>query len=134
MKNQLSYSRWILTVTISSLVGLLAVSMLTVHWKREIRSVGSGIRIKEAQLDDLERHQDTLDTELAHNLNPERLKGLITVSNLRLAPPEDSRIIVVRSTPAPSPPSPDYNTGIDSQSGAVKPRWELAERLQQGKD
>lgn len=132
MKNQLSYSRWVLTITISSLVGLLAVSMLTVHWKREIRSVGSGIRITEARLEDLERGQDTLDTELAHNLNPERLKGLLAVSNLRLAPPDESRIIVVRSANASAQSS--YYPGLDKQSGGVKSRWELAESPRQGKD
>ena len=130
MKNRLNYSRWILTITFFSLICLLGVGMMTVHWKREIRSVGSGIRIAESQLEELERRQDTQDTELAHALNPEHLQGLVAVSNLRLGPPLESRIIVVRSTNK-SLESP-YYMGLDSQSRGVKSRWELAKG--QGKD
>ena len=130
MKNRLSYSRWILTITFFSLIGLLAVGMMTVHWKREIRSVGEGIRNAELQLEELERRQDTQDTELAHALNPEHLQGLVAVSNLRLGPPLESRIIVVRSIDK-SLESP-YYTGLDDQPLGVKSQWELGKR--QGKD
>ena len=130
MKNRLSYSRWILTITFFSLIGLLAVGMMTVHWKREIRSVGEGIRNAELQLEELERRKDTQDTELAHALNPEHLQGLVAVSNLRLGPPLESRIIVVRSIDK-SLESP-YYTGLDDQTRGVKSQWELGNR--QGKD
>lgn len=123
MKNRLNYSRWILTITFFSLIGLLAVGMMTVHWKREIRSVGEGIRKAELQLEELERRKDTQDTELAHALNPEHLQGLVAVSNLRLGPPLESRIIVVRSVDK-SLESP-YYTGLDNQSRGVKSPWEL---------
>lgn len=130
MKNRLNYSRWILTITFFSLIGLLAVGMMTVHWKREIRSVGSGIRDAESQLEELERRKDSQDTELAHALNPEHLQGLVAVSNLRLGPPLESRIIVVRST-SKSLESPFY-MGLDNQPRGVKSPWELG--TVQGKD
>lgn len=123
MKNRLNYSRWILTITFFSLIGLLAVGMMTVHWKREIRSVGEGIRKAELQLEELERRMDTQDTELAHALNPEHLQGLVAVSNLRLGPPLESRIIVVRSVDK-SLESP-YYTGLDNQPRGVNSPWEL---------
>ncbi len=125
MKNRLNYSRWILTITFFSLIGLLAVGMMTVHWKREIRSVGEGIRNAELQLEELERRQDTQDTELAHALNPEHLQGLVAVSNLRLGPPLESRIIVVRSVDK-SLESP-YYPGLDNQPRGVKLPWELGQ-------
>ena len=124
MKNRLNYSRWILTITFFSLIGLLAVGMMTVHWKREIRSVGEGIRKAELQLEELERRMDTQDTELAHALNPEHLQGLVAVSNLRLGPPLESRIIVVRSVDK-SLESP-YYTGLDNQPRGVNSPWELS--------
>lgn len=124
MKNRLNYSRWILTITFFSLIGLLAVGMMTVHWKREIRSVGEGIRKAELQLEELERRKDTQDTELAHALNPEHLQGLVAVSNLRLGPPLESRIIVVRSVDK-SLESP-YYTGLDNQPRGVNSPWELS--------
>lgn len=124
MKNRLNYSRWILTITFFSLIGLLAVGMMTVHWKREIRSVGEGIRKAELQLEELERRMDTQDTELAHALNPEHLQGLVAVSNLRLGPPLESRIIVVRSVDK-SLESP-YYTGLDNQPRGVSSPWELS--------
>ncbi len=130
MKDRLNYSRWILTITFFSLIGLLAVSMMTVHWKREIRSVGSGIRIVEMELEELERCQDTMDTELAHALDPEHLKGLVAVSNLRLAPPQEDRIIVVRSKDIPFEGASFAR--LDRQPLVIASRWEPLDRL--GKD
>ena len=130
MKDRSNYSRWILSITFFSLIGLLAVSMMTVHWKREIRSVGEGIRIVERELEELERRQDTMDTELAHALNPEHLKGLVAVSNLRLAPPKDNRIIVVRSKEIPFEGA--YFARLDRQPLEIASRWEPLDRP--GKD
>ncbi len=132
MKERLNYSRWILTITFFSLIGLLAVSMMTVHWKREIRSVASGIRAVESDLEDLERRQDTMDTELARALNPEHLKGLVAVSNLRLAPPQESRIIVVRSKDEPFEGA--YLGSLDRQPLEIASRWEPLSRPGQRTD
>jgi hypothetical protein len=132
MKDRLNYSRWILTITFFSLIGLLAVSMMTVHWKREIRSVGGGIGTLELDLEKLERRQDTMDNELAHALNPEHLKGLVAVSNLRLAPPQESRIIVVRSKDIPFEGA--YFASLDRQPLELASRWEPLDRPGQGKD
>ena len=126
MKDRLNYSRWILSITFFSLIGLLAVSMMTVHWKREIRSVGSGIRIVEMELEELERRQDIMDTELAHALNPEHLKGLVALSNLRLAPPQEDRIIVVRSKDIPFEGA--YLARLDRQPLEIASRWEPLDR------
>ncbi len=112
-------------MTFCCLMGLLAVGMMTVHWKREIRTIASGIRVMEYQLEDLGRRQDILDTEMAHALNPECLKELIAVSNLRLVPPQENHIIVVRSMD--KPPQSRYYQALKGDSRLLRPQWELVD-------
>lgn len=97
MKDGFVYTRWLLTMTFLSLMGLLAVGMMTVHSKRTIRIHAVNLDRREAQLEELERRQNILDTDLASSLNPEYLKVLVTSAGLRLGPPREDRIIVVPS-------------------------------------
>jgi hypothetical protein len=96
MRQGFIYSRWLLTLTFCCLMGLLAVGMMTVHSKRTLRSLAVNIDSKEAQLQELGRRQDILDTDLASALNPSYLKQLVEISGLRLGSPREDRIIVVR--------------------------------------
>ena len=95
MKNGFVYTRWLLTLTFCCLMGLLAVGMMTVHSKRTIRSLAVNLDRKETDFEELQRRQDTLDTDLAISLNPEYLKQLVAMNDLRLGPPREDRIIVV---------------------------------------
>tara|TARA_Y100000588_G_scaffold179842_1_gene193688 strand:+ start:5353 stop:5694 length:342 start_codon:yes stop_codon:yes gene_type:complete len=76
-------------------MGLLAVGMMTVYSKRTIRTLAVDLDRKEAELEELQRREDILDTDLATSLNPEYLKQLVSMANLRLGPPREDRIIVV---------------------------------------
>ena len=83
-------------MTFFSLMGLLAVGMMTVHSKRTIRTIAVELNEKESTLSELGRRQDILDTDLASSLNPEYLKHLVSISKLDLGPPEENKIILVR--------------------------------------
>lgn len=96
MKQGFVYTRWLLVMTFFSLMGVLAVGMMTVHSKRTIRTIAVELNEKESTLSELGRRQDILDTDLASSLNPEYLKHLVVISQLDLGPPEDNKIILVR--------------------------------------
>jgi len=95
MKAGFVYTRWLLSLTFCCLMGLLVVGMMTVHSKRIIRTLAIDIDRQEAEFEELQRREDILDTDLAMSLNPEYLKQLVSMANLRLGLPHESRIIVV---------------------------------------
>jgi hypothetical protein len=124
MKEGFVYTRWLLTLTFCCLIGLLAVGMMTVHSKRTLRTLGGTIDRKEAQLQELGRRQDILNTDLASSLNPDYLKELVSMSGLKLGPPREDRIIVVHSY-SNEPELPKEATRSDSVP-QYQTRFELA--------
>ncbi|MCZ6674143.1 MAG: hypothetical protein O7C75_14530 [Verrucomicrobia bacterium] len=123
MKNSFFYTRWLLALTFCCLVGLLAVGMMTVHSKRTIRTLAVNLDRKEAQLEELGRRQDILDTDLASSLTPEYLKELIAMSKLRLGPPREDRIIIIHSME--KQPENEYIANTTPPVAAYRSRLEL---------
>lgn len=124
MKQGFVYTRWLLMMTFFSLMGLLAVGMMTVHSKRTIRTIAVELNEKESTLSDLARRQDILDTDLASSLNPEYLKHLVDISQLDLGPPEENKIILVRPEDLRRSPQMDPDHSINAEEYGT--RIELA--------
>ena len=124
MKRGFVYTRWLLTLTFFCLMGLLAVGMMTVHSKRTLRALAVDINQREAQLEELSRRQDILDTDLASSLNPVYLKQLIEMAGLDLGPPREDRIIVV--PPPSSNVSPAQRRDVVRQVPQIRTRFQIA--------
>ncbi|MDA0347228.1 MAG: hypothetical protein O3C43_08845 [Verrucomicrobia bacterium] len=124
MKSGFIYTRWLLTMTFFSLMGLLAFGMMTVHSKRTIRDIAASLDRKESELAELGRRQDILDTDLASSLNPDYLKQLVALTNLQLGPPSEDRVIVVRSMDINHQGS--FSTNVPDPSNPYQTRLELA--------
>ena len=124
MKRGFVYTRWLLTLTFLCLMGLLAVGMMTVHSKRTLRALAVDINQREAQLEELSRRQDILDTDLASSLNPVYLKQLIEMAGLELGPPREDRIIVV--PPPSSNVSPVQRRDVVRQASPIRTRFQIA--------
>ena len=124
MKHGFVYTRWLLTLTFFCLMGLLAVGMMTVHSKRTLRALAIDINRQEADLEELLRRQDILETDLASSLNPVYLKQLVAMSGLNLGPPREDRIIVV--PPRSETPTPTVNPDVSGQAPVFRTRFQLA--------
>ena len=124
MKQGFIYTRWLLAMTFFSLMGLLAFGMMTVHSKRTIRDIAANLDRKESELAELGRRQDNLDTDLASSLNPDYLKQLAALANLKLGPPSEEKVIVVRSMDIDRQGS--FSSSSNDQANAYRTRLELA--------
>jgi hypothetical protein len=124
MKQGFIYTRWLLTMTFFSLMGLLAFGMMTVHSKRIIRDIAANLDRKESELAELGRRQYILDTDIASSLNPDYLKQLISLSNLDLAPPREDKVIVVRSMDLNGQGS--FSASVPDRANTYGTRMELA--------
>lgn len=124
MRQGFIYTRWLLAMTFFSLMGLLAVGMMTVHSKRTIRSVAAELNEKESVLAELGRRQDNLDTDLASSLNPEYLKHLVGLSGLNMEPPKEDKIILVRASDLASPNRDEPSLSVSPE--IYRTRIELA--------
>lgn len=124
MKRGFVYTRWLLTLTFFCLMGMLAVGMMTVHSKRTLRALAVDINQREAELEELSRRQDILDTDLASSLNPAYLKQLIAMAGLKLGPPREDRIIVVPPPSTQVAPSPGQE--VVRQAPPIRTRFQIA--------